>query len=151
MILINEANRFEMRLVGYQFPGSNSDEYDDNWLLVSISVSHPNGNWKSTDACLLTWEAARLANWMRKIADSPTPGQEEDFIEPELHFEVVAGSPHKLRVYFKYGFRPAWAPADGAVWVEFDISSRDLRAAAGAIEKDLSKFPQRHLKGIRGH
>lgn len=150
MILVNELNRFEMKFVGYQFPGDNFDVYDNNWLLVSISVDHPSGSWKTTDACLLTWEAAGLAEWFRDIADGQEVESEESFMEPNLRFEIDNDNNRKLRVYFELECRPDWAPSDGAgmddLWVEFEINSRDISAAADAIEKDLIRYPQRPAK-----
>jgi hypothetical protein len=147
MILFDGSNRLELKIVAYQFPGQNRDEYDNNWLLVLISVDHPKGSWTSIDACLLTWEAERLAKWLRLLAEGSNVENEKDFIEPNLRFEILNAPNRKLRVYFELECRPTWAPADGAgmddLWIDFDPKQMDLRAAADSLDEDLKKFPQR--------
>lgn len=52
----NNDTYFEMSVVGYQFPELANEDYDSNWLNMSISVSHPNGSWMAIDPSLLTYE-----------------------------------------------------------------------------------------------
>ena len=35
--------RFELRIVGYQFPANATAEYDSNWLVVQGSIEHSRG------------------------------------------------------------------------------------------------------------
>lgn len=149
MLFINRDNRFELNLVRYEFPTHNNNETDANWLLVSISVDHPKGSWSSTDPSLLTWEVERLVDWLRSVANETAEGDKLSFLEPNLRFEIVDGSPKKIRAYFEWESRPNWAPSDGAgmddLWVEFELKFSDLLAAADSLEHDLQKFQRREF------
>ena len=57
-----------LTLEGYQFPHLTTADYDSNWLNVCIDACHPRGAWQASDACLLTYEVARLADWCRTTA-----------------------------------------------------------------------------------
>ena len=144
MIFIDHNNSFEMNLVGYQFKGRNNDEFDDNWLNIEVKVSQPNGSWSSTDPSLLTWEVARLIEWLESNGQEST---EIDFIEPNIRFEFIPGNRTTLRIYFELESRPNWAPSDVAgmddLWADFEVTPRDLKAAADSLRRNLENFPER--------
>jgi len=113
-----------------------------------VDVSHPRGHWSATDPSLLTYEVARLAEWLRSVARGDAPEREESFMEPNLLFQVVdtALGP-ALRVLFGLELRPSWAGSDvagvGDVFVEFPLRALDLRQAADSLVDQLQHFPQR--------
>ncbi len=74
----------ELQIVGYQFPEINNAPWDSDWLLIRIEVSHPMGNWSTTDPCLLTFEAVDLANWLENVASGGPDLEDESFTEPNL-------------------------------------------------------------------
>ena len=39
----NEATEFELKVIGYQFPDLEKEEYDSDWLSIQIHVVHPKG------------------------------------------------------------------------------------------------------------
>jgi hypothetical protein len=148
MLLKDDENtEFELKVRGYQFPQLTSEEYDSDWLVINIWVKHPLGSWASTDPCLLTWEAANLADWFEAIADGKVVDEEQSFLEPNLRFELIENAAKKLRVYFELECRPAWAPYDGAgmddLWLEFGIGVEELRTAAASLRHDVNRFPIR--------
>jgi hypothetical protein len=92
---------------------------------------------------LLTWEVARLADWL------DDPSGELDFIEPCLVFEYVERDEEKLRlrVWFDLELRPDWATksfaGDRDVSVELTVSDDELRAAAAELRRELESYPER--------
>jgi len=90
-----------------------------------------------------------LVEWLRRVANETAEEDEISFLEPNLRFEIVDGLPKKIRAYFELESRPSWAQSDGAgmddLWVEFELKSNELFAAADSLENDLQKFPRREL------
>ena len=85
-----DLSEFELRVVGYQFPDIVGDEWDANWLVVEIRVAPVDERpWRSIDPSLLTWEVERLSNWLEALASGRAVEEGEDFVEPNLRFEVV--------------------------------------------------------------
>ncbi len=142
----DDSNRFELSVVGYQFPHLENEEYDSDWLRIHIQVNHPRGTWTSTDSCLLTWEVERLVEWFTSIAKGNPIADDEDFIEPNLRFELLDDR-SRMRVYFELECRPSWAPSDGAgmndLWVDLNANAQELRNGAASLRADLEQFPIR--------
>jgi len=84
-----EGMAFELEIVGYQFPHMETEEYDSNWLMIRIDVSHPKGGWASTDPSLLTYEVADLAEWLEAVYNGESVDPEMVIIEPNLEFQLV--------------------------------------------------------------
>ncbi len=148
MLLIgNDNTEFEMKVVGYQFPHLEHEQYDSDWLSIMIRVKLPQGSWTAIDPSLLTWELVGLTEWLESIVDGKRVESEESFMEPNLRFELIEEEPKKLRVYFELESRPGWAPYDGAgmndLWAEFEINAEEIRAAAASLREDLKRFPIR--------
>jgi hypothetical protein len=135
---------FELRVTGYQFPNNATAEYDSNWLIITGSVQHPRGDWRFSDPSLLTYEVARLADWLEAVAVGTEPQPWCGFIEPNLSFEVAGTSAGRvLRVSFGCESRPPWSTRDQEVVVEFPVAGLDLGAAVGSLRRQLRDFPQR--------
>lgn len=171
LIRDREGAQFELRIIGYEFPMGNFGIEDDNWLVVKIKVSTPNGSWEATDPSLQTWDVARLANWLNDIADSklimypqlPAPlkqlrgkaylltllADELSFTEPDLHFKLMHNFRREIviRVYFELELRPPWVRSSWAglndVYVDLAVTPEYLREAASALRRDLALYPQR--------
>jgi hypothetical protein len=147
-----DLSTFELRVAGYQFPGFLGDVFDDNWLMVKIRVVPADDRpWESEDPSLLTWEVDRLSNWLEALAFGHAVEDEEDFLEPNLRFEVVERDEDTItiRVYFELESRPPWFFANDAgradLWVDLRVDGEDLRAAAEDLRRDLARFPPRGL------
>jgi hypothetical protein len=145
----NDGITFKLEIVDYQFPDEEYEEYDSNWLLVRVSASLPAGAWTVTDPCLLTYEVARLADWLDAVATGSEAANETGFVEPNLWFQVVRPGTGEscLRVYFELECRPPWAyrrEAFGSdLFAEFALSDIDLHHAAESLRAQLSLYPQR--------
>lgn len=53
-----------LSIVQYQFPQTDDDEWDSNWLVVMGRACVSGRQWQFKEPCLTTFEAQRLANWM---------------------------------------------------------------------------------------
>ena len=107
--------------------------------------------WKFRDPALLTWEGEGLSNWLEALASGHALEEGEDFLEPNLRFEVAAKDEDTItiRVYFELESRPSWFFADAAamddLWIDLDVDSEDLRTAAEDLRRDLARFPPREV------
>ena len=105
--------------------------------------------WEFRDPALLTWEGERLSNWLEALASGQPVEESEDFLEPNLRFEVVGRGEDTItiRVYFELESRPPWFFAREAgmndLWVDLLVDSHDLRAAASSLRSDLARSPPR--------
>jgi hypothetical protein len=151
LLVGTNGSRFELDVVGYQFPAIEDDEWDSNWLNITTHVQSERGSWSSTDPSLLTADIERLADWLDGVADGRAQDAEIDFMEPNLSFELrrASGNDVTVRVWFELESRPPWAPADAAgardLWLDLDVSREDLRQAARDLRDQLDKFPPRAL------
>ena len=141
---------FELKIMGYQFPHMETEEYDSNWLMIRINVSHPKGDWASTDPSLLTYEVAHLAEWLEAVYNGELVDPVMVFIEPNLEFQLVAtenGENKALRVCFNAESRPPWGKAkgvdEGDAWVLFPLTEINLAVSSQQLREQLQQFPQR--------
>jgi hypothetical protein len=148
-----DLSEFELRVAGYQFPDIKSDEFDTNWLVIEGRVAPADERaWEFRDPALLTWEVESLCGWLEAVALGQDVEEGEDFLEPNLRFEVAAGDEETItiRVYFELESRPPWFFADVAgmddLWLDLRVDSDDLRAAAKDLRRDLARFPPRPTK-----
>jgi hypothetical protein len=129
------------------------NEWDSNWLNIRIDVESERGSWNATDPSLLTGDVEGLARWLDAVAEGRAQEREIDFLEPNLSFELRDESDGgvTLRVWFELESRPSWAPADGAsardLWVDLDVSKRDVRRSASELREHLQTFPPRGIPG----
>lgn len=134
----------ELRVAGYQFPYNHTAEYDSNWLVIEGRVHHPSGDWTFRDPCLLTYEAARLADWLESVAANREAIPHVVFLEPNLSFEVVTAETGRAsRVEFGAESRPSWASCDEQVSVELPVAGLRLPEAIGEWREQLLQYPQR--------
>lgn len=147
-LMAGKTTDFEMTVAGYQFPHLANQEYDADWLIVSVQVRHPRGAWNKTDPCLLTWELAELTEWFERIADNNPHHSNIDFMEPELSFEWLGEQRNTLRVHLNYSLRPSWSSYHGPneekdFFVEFAVSADDLRTVVTSLRAEIARFPVR--------
>ena len=137
---------FEFRVVGYQFPEVTDEDYDANWLLVSINVRSPGGSWSKTDPCLLTWEGHWFANWLADIMAGREEEKTMSFLDSNLFFEVEGRGQHqvKLKIELSDELLPTDAkPGEKRFTVSLVISLADLRAAVADWCWEMRLFPMR--------
>ena len=137
---------FELLIVGYEFPEIGQAEYDSNWLDVKIVVRHPQGDWSTNDAALLTYEVSELADWLRAIGTGRAETREMTFLEPCLSFQIRSadGKTDELEIELAHELGPPWAKdIDQSAVMLFPLNRIDLSSAADSLEHQLAKYPQR--------
>ena len=146
MIIVGSNRaRFELTIIGYEFPETIADKWDSNWLQIRIGVESETERWDSTDPCLLTTEVLWLADWFEAAVDQHAPPR-IGFIEPNLEFEVhqLSGEELTLKILFSHEARPLrmreW---DEDVFVELKITRLDAKRAADQLRGELTSFPPR--------
>lgn len=148
------GSSLELSILGYQFPDLSGSrvlfDHDANWLAVLGQASDGERAWTFRDPCLLTTEARDLVVWLHAVADGRPTDDAIYFMEPNLEFRLVSppGAQLVMRVIFRLESRPPWA-ADiteedwDSAWLDFDMSSADLRAAANELGSELARYPER--------
>ena len=140
------GNSFALRIVRYQFANTKGREYDDNWLVIEIDVTHPDGQWTSRDPVMLTTEVARLSKWMRYLKRSSGSTEDCEFIEPNLKFRY-SDDRGVISVYFELESRPNWNPTkydfNDDLFIESPVTELNLQAAADELDQQLLRCPGR--------
>ena len=142
---------FQLNIVGYQYPHTTHERYDSDWLDIEVRVVDHRWNWSSTGPILLTWEVARLADWLEAIVTDRPDRASVSFVEPNLRFELTerSSSQPTIRVYFEQESRPPWDPSrfgftgiEGAS-IELHPIADALQEAASDLRSQLQQFPIR--------
>lgn len=131
---------------GYQYPGNKSQQYDNEWLMISGSVRCDGGEWTFRDPCLTSSELPYVASLLEKGV-GPTDPDWEPIVEPCLHFSWI--DPGRMRVAFRLECAPPWKvdePVEGAPsgWgypLVFDVSAELASATAKALREAAARFP----------
>lgn len=133
-------------IVRYQFPQTENDEWDSNWLIIEGHVSLGGRIWKFSDPCLTTFEAIRLADWMDAQANGTSEQALCAFTEPNLEFARRSDS--AIRVRFSHESAPPWAkPHYGEIEYGMNIPvGPKLSMAAEQLRGQLARFPVRGRK-----
>ncbi len=143
---------FSLDLLGYEYPDAEGEPYDANWLQVRVDVAGPQGAWSITDPCLLTYEVARLADWLDLAGSGQAATPAISFLEPALLFRLIERerSEKVLRIHFGNLAHPNWAAEalppgkNPDLWVDFPLAEIDLPSAAQSLRAQLKKFPRRY-------
>ena len=164
LLISSDGAGVELRPTRYQFPAPPSEpgDWDANWLEIYGRVRTVAGEvWMFDDACLTTWEARLLGDWLRlaaagrvPVTEAPTQDSEEllTFTEPNLGFSVGARADDSLVVRVHLSLesvadRPGAgeeAPYDSyAYTVPLRVGREELLAAAQAWDEDTRPFPER--------
>lgn len=148
MLLTAPAGSYvEADIVGYQFPTG-----DDNWLLVEIHVTTPQGSGNTVVPCWQAEEVQRMVVWFSAMAEGvPVEEWGGACLEANLEFQLVGASVESvtLRAHFilERGVRH---PADGGsdvpdfgAHVDLEITRSDLRQVAQDLALELQQYPPR--------
>jgi hypothetical protein len=146
-----DGSSLELKILGYEFPDIATEDYDSNWLIIEINVTHPKEQWSSRAPCLLTYEVARLADWLENIAHGEETSSTQSFVEPHLKFQLVDPESSKsLLIFFDMEAKSDLMPSNQEpvedLWIKFQILDLNLEAAAKSLRQQLVKYPQRAAK-----
>jgi hypothetical protein len=142
------GDEFELRVAGYQFPGTDDEEpyhrYDLNWLDITLHARSSQGAWDATRPCLLTWELGWLVEWFEQIHAHQPVDEALIFLEPDLQFRLISDHPPTVRVVLGWGFRPPWLPAfPGKITLDFGLALDSLAAVISDLKTYQEHFPRR--------
>ena len=143
------GDQVELDIAGYQFPDIADEQWDSNWLNITITATVDHRSWTSRDPSLLTMEVEELARWLEAVTDAKEVDRELEFTEPNLAFQLdaISGAEIHLRVWFECESRPAWKPnrvADARdLAATLSVSPTELRRAAADLHSQLARFPTR--------
>lgn len=162
MKLIGEGGEsVELTIVGYEYPSmtaSGKNDWDANWLVIQGEVSDGQRRWRFRDPALTTWEASRVASWLRSVASQdvrPSPLNEDEmggltFTEPNLGFSLHdrRGDAAVLRVHFSLESAPPWIEGEARYdlydyFVELLITFDQIESAVRAWESENAIFRAR--------
>jgi len=149
----SNGDRFELTILGYQFPYSSEDKYDANWLVVRTAATIAGGTWSSVDPSLLTWEVEELISWLESSGHGMEVSKLLDFMEPNVSFEMLNCSAQTvtLKVVMQLESRPPWQswtrPGECPEGPVLNCSREELFAWAADLRNQLSKFPNRKPVG----
>jgi hypothetical protein len=148
-IYADSDTSFHLKVLGYEFPDKEHEEWDSNWLRIHMAATLPQGAWSVSQPFLLTFEVERLADWLAAVSTGMQAKNEIHFVEPNLAFELIETNHGKasLRIHFAMECLPPWEQrseqARADVYADFPLSAIDLHAAAKALRSQLRTFPQR--------
>lgn len=157
LLELPEGQSFSLNVLRYEFPdeelGPNEDnpaDYFDRarFLVVTVSLKMPEGNWQATAPEMTTTELERLANWLESVSNGHPTGVGVYFTERNLEFtvdEVVSS----LHVHLINAFLPPWTNQDVCT-VSFPISRLNLAQAVHSLRSQLVRFPHRPLPNQAG-
>ena len=154
-----DGRRFEITLDGYEYPELPQDEWDANWLKVTVEVVDGPKRWKRSDPAALTWEICTLVTWLRSVKLNP---READcqlvFTEPCLVFLLEGEKQDRFVIELDYNLSSTGEHVEGSDCLDFALDRLDLDALAAGLEKELKRFPIRVLdargmaiRHINGH
>lgn len=145
-----DGQQFELAILGYEFPESRRKGTENNWLIVQVTVNHPEeGNWAVRDPSLLTHEVQMLIEWLTTINRGESVREELEFSEPNLEFRLVSTGPGSvLRIYLECELRPPWRATQCQevlhdLWVQFPIAEVNIVEAISSLRRQLSRYPTR--------
>lgn len=135
-------NQFSLKIMDYQFPGNRNNDYDANWVLVSIEAKTPEWQWEKTDPALLTWEIQGLVNWLEAVVADREQWKYIAFIEPNLSFEVMEknGEDLVLMVYLALEYKPPFVSAHEAK-VEIHTTLTEIGDWIHDLQEQLLSYP----------
>ena len=135
-------NRVALEIAGYQFPENRDNDYDANWLMITIDLQTPEYQWQKTDPALLTWEMQSLINWLEAVNIQKEDWNCINFIEPNLSFCLKGrdNSEIVLGVHLALEFRPPLTAGHEAV-IEIDCTHEELKRWTDELKNQLKAFP----------
>ncbi|MDL2309401.1 hypothetical protein LJC53_07455 [Bacteroidales bacterium OttesenSCG-928-C03] len=141
------GQKVELKIVNYEFPDKNNDEWDDNWLNIYLNVTSEVGNWQTVDPSLTTCEVGELINWFETFLQREKPVLRElSFMEPNLSFELLDCKSDGLtmfRIKFDLESRPKSATDDREYFVDCLVDDQELKQIVENLKTELEKFLER--------
>ena len=136
---------FDLSVTGYQFPDVTDDDYDSNWLCVTIKLEGFGKAWTADSPSLMTWELRTLADWFKQILIGTESHNEIRFIEPNLIFQLIyekAGI-FLIRTTLSLESKPDWYDESSFFTFDLDVDKNQIQNSINSLEYQLVRFPGR--------
>jgi len=138
-----ENQKVELKVVGKQFPNSEKDSPDLNWLNIFLNVQSKLGNWETIDTSLTTAELRELINWFRDLSkDKKVEYKDLYFTEPNLEFDLIKEEPNikHIKMILSAESKPKSAKDGEEFFMEFRFTNEDLSRIASDLETELKNI-----------
>jgi len=134
-----------LRVDGYQH-GTADNDFDANWLTLSVDVTSNERSWSASAPALSTWEARELVLWLRSVALGTDEGRGFSGLEGMLQFEAIDldGAPMLTAVFWR-GLAPETVK-DAEVPVSFAVPPEQIARFADELLAELEPFPIRAVE-----
>lgn len=144
MQLSNKRNKFEVNILGYEFPNSR-DKHDANWLSVRMTAGIDDLSWGAVDSCLRTYELAELRDWFESLVTDRTTIENICFTENELGFSL--NNDNEILVKLDFGFHPNGNnynyDADEEYVLNFKLDEINIIDILNSLSKSIERFPEK--------
>ena len=138
---------FSLDVDGYQLLKPVGEDFDDNWLILKMSVETPERRWNGRGPYLTTFELNHLIDRMKAWAER-SDNEVLTFTASNLAFGKGSSGRDllNLRVGFDLDCNPdPQGKAGTPLWVRFDVTPAELKEFAADLEKSMAEYPERHL------
>ena len=156
---VDGIRELRITFAGYEFSNDLSDASTANWLEADINVQTPHGWGTSRVACMHTWDALSLDDWLDTLGAQRLVGELEMlFPEPNLQFRVAHQTAREIT--FHVGFileRPGQWQMDDAHNVDssnyvgemgLTMSYAALLTASESLRVEVQNFPIRKAESL---
>lgn len=143
-----QKSRLQLEVRGYQLLKPVGEDWDDNWLILKMTVETPKRRWNGQGPFLTTFEVIHLVTQLKAWSAKGEMEETLKFTEPNLAF--VKNPSGDTLLLLRVGFDLECHPdgitrVGGAFWVPFEVTPAELLAFAESLEKEVAAYPERHL------
>ena len=148
-----DGQKFSLHVERYEFPDEELIPTDDNpatdfdtgrFLMVTVSINTPEGEWNATRPEMTTTELERLADWLETVLKGDPSCDGVYFTERDLEIGFDEGS-NSLMVHLFWDFLPQWMAKDSHLTIAFQLERINLPAAISSLRSQLERFPGRPM------
>ena len=144
MQLSNERSKFEINILGYEFPNS-MDKHDANWLSVRLTAANDCLSWGAVDSCLRTFELVKLRDWFESLISGRPTIENLYFTENELGFSF--NNDNEVLVKLDFEFHPKSKnynyDVDEEYVLNFKLDEVNINDFLNSLSKSIEKFPEK--------
>jgi hypothetical protein len=146
----NDGCFFDFSIVGYQYPYQIKTFWDD-WIIIHINASTPQGSWTIEDPCMTVFEAKRLVDWFEEIFLGFPHQLSCGFTEPYIEFENITQSDEQLlRIIIRSRFLPPWQKrmpdSDNEIFLDIPFSQISFQKLINDLLGEIQKVPPRIIQ-----
>lgn len=141
-VMFTEGNKkIGFSIVGYEFAAKKGmDEYDSNWLTVSIAYFDGAEHHSYTDNCLLADELESVVRKMKDILSGKETGMIADFTELYLELAVTkVDDIYAVQIRFVYDTSDDWKE----IYVSQGVTEEMYQEVCCKMENMSKQFPTR--------